>query len=186
MKKVISYSLIVAIAITIVVLNVYDCMTSADSGEEKKMSEQEYFKSFELLSFEGEGFTNAMFCEGLVVVVNIWEPYCKSCINEMEALEKLYCNYKDKGLMVIGIEGNAYLYEDELELAYEEWESMNVSFPMLLADEGFTAEVLPSLKDTFPGTYILDESGKVLDFRHGAMCYEDWVRFVEPFLKEEF
>ncbi len=41
--------------------------------------------------------------QGKVVVLNFWASWCPECIKEMPSLEKFHRQYKDRGVVVIGI-----------------------------------------------------------------------------------
>ncbi len=141
-----------------------------------------YFQDFSMKTFEGKTFSNADFAGYDVIVINVWEPYCSSCLKEMPELEELSKEYKDKGLLLVGVQGNAIQYPQDVQLGYEEIEPLNITFPMLLADQRFHDEVRPYLNNAFPGTWILDSQGNILDFTASAKSKDDWATYFDQFL----
>ncbi|MCQ2081021.1 MAG: TlpA family protein disulfide reductase [Lachnospiraceae bacterium] len=148
-----------------------------------KYKDIDYFENFTLKSFSQDEFSNVNFEEYDVIIVNIWEPYCKSCLKEMPVLDELSSELKDKGLLVVEVQGNAYVYPEDVELGYDLIDDIGVSLPMLLADERFSKEILPILKDAFPGTFVLNKKGEILDFTAGSKSKEAWREYFESFIK---
>ena len=58
---------------------------------------------FTLTDLEGNSVTLSEY-RGKVVVLNFWATWCPPCRAEMPDIESLYQEYKDKGLVVIGID----------------------------------------------------------------------------------
>ena len=58
---------------------------------------------FTLLDLDGNEVRLSEF-QGRVVLVNFWATWCPPCRAEMPDIESLYQEYKDKGLVVIGID----------------------------------------------------------------------------------
>ena len=58
---------------------------------------------FTLTDLEGNSVTLSEY-RGKVVFINFWATWCPPCRAEMPDIESLYQEYKDKGLVVIGID----------------------------------------------------------------------------------
>ncbi len=142
-----------------------------------------YFQNFSMETFDGGTFSNKDFEGYKVIVINVWEPYCSSCLKEMPELDELSKEYKDKGLLLVGVQGNAIQYPQDIPLGYDAIEPLNISFPMLLADRGFHDEVRPYLNDAFPGTWVLDAEGNILDFTASAKSKDAWAEYFDRFLE---
>ena len=62
-----------------------------------------------------------------VVMINLWEPWCGPCVNEMPGLEKLYEQYKDKGLVILGVFSSQDMDEDARKVI----EDAGITYPIL-------------------------------------------------------
>ena len=61
---------------------------------------------------------------GNVVVINFWASWCEECHKEAQALENVYRSYKDRGVMILGVD---YLDTEAPALAY--LKQYNVTYP---------------------------------------------------------
>ena len=103
----------------------------------------------------------------------MWEPWCGPCVREMPDLQKLYDNYRSKGLMVVGV------YSTE-ENAKSTVESKGITYPIIRKSSEFNAF------DTgyVPTTIIVDGNGNILTSEPiiGSRSYNDWESIVSPYL----
>ena len=144
-----------------------------------------YFSNFSLKTFDGKSFSNEDFKGYDVIIVNVWEPGCKSCLQEMPELDELAAEYKAKGILLIGIQGNAHVYPEDVETGIQEMKDLQISMTQLLADETFSDEVLPYLHNSFPGTWVLDAQGNVLDFTASTKSKADWQAYLDQYVTQE-
>jgi len=77
---------------------------------------------FSITTFEGEQMT-LKGLRGKAVVVNFWASYCEPCKEEAPMLEQVWRDYKDRGVVFIGIntddiEGDALAYLDQYDITY--------------------------------------------------------------------
>lgn len=99
--------------------------------------------------------------DGHVVVINFWGTYCPPCVNEMPLIEQYYEQYKDQGLVVLGVNEN-----DPLITVKAFVKQYALSFPILMDRDtvrkqyGVTA---------YPTTVFVDRSGKIVEVREGEM-----------------
>jgi len=78
--------------------------------------------AFSGTTFEGEPISLAGW-RGQAVVVNFWASYCAPCRDEAPMLERVWQEYRDQGVVFVGIntddiEGNARAYLDEFAITY--------------------------------------------------------------------
>src|SRR5574340_538315 len=92
---------------------------------------------FSLNTPEGETYTISEL-RGQAVIINMWATWCPPCRAEMPALESLYEEYKDQGLMILAV--NATVQDDPLAIApfIEEY---GLTFPILLDETGEAARL---------------------------------------------
>ncbi len=91
---------------------------------------------------------------GQVVVLNFWSSWCVECYKEATLLERAWQDYKDQGVMFVGVD---YLDTDKEALAY--MEQYGITYPSgpdlgdIIADAyGLTG---------VPETFFIDQDGNI-------------------------
>lgn len=106
---------------------------------------------------------------GRVVLLNFWATWCEPCKAEMPVFERAQQQYRDRGLVVLGVD---YLERDEEITAF--LNQVGVTFPSLVDRTG---EVSRQWRATgLPTTFLVDRQGIIRDVRVGA--------FTEAMLEE--
>jgi cytochrome c biogenesis protein CcmG/thiol:disulfide interchange protein DsbE len=93
---------------------------------------------------------------GLVVVVNFWASWCSPCRDEAPALERVWREYEDKGVVFVGVNvndvtANAMAFIEEFNITYpngpdpynrisKAYHTTGVPETFLIAKEGRLAE----------------------------------------------
>jgi len=91
---------------------------------------------------------------GKVVLVNFWATWCQPCRKEMPDLEALYNQFKDQGLVILGI-------SDENESKVRPFiAAQKVTYPILL-DPGRKVNELFRI-DSIPKSFVYDRGGKLV------------------------
>ncbi len=99
---------------------------------------------------------------GQVVVVNFWASWCVECYKEAELLEQAWQDYKDRGVMFVGVD---YLDTDTAGLAY-------------MAEYGITYPSGPDIGDKIsqayaitgvPETFFIDQTGNIVHVQIGPI-----------------
>ena len=99
---------------------------------------------------------------GKGVVLNFWGSWCEPCKKEMPDLQQQYEAYKDKGLVVIGINIG------ESPVAVEPFvKQFGLTFPILL-DRQSQITTLYRI-GPIPSTYFIDADGKVKEIFIGPL-----------------
>jgi peroxiredoxin len=70
---------------------------------------------------------------GQPVLVNLWATWCPPCRAEMPAIEKIYNEYKDEGLIVLAID---MTYQDTASDIPAFVNEYSLTFPILLDESG--------------------------------------------------
>ena len=117
---------------------------------------------------------------GQVVVLNFWATWCVPCRVEMPSFEKLYRRYRSEGLTVLAVTLDKKS-EKNIKSFVEEYE---LSFPVLLDEEGKVERLYPSM--TIPFTYVIDRDGRIVARVDGAKNWESNETFeaIEYLLKK--
>ncbi len=108
--------------------------------------------AFDTLDLDGKQQRLADY-KGQVVVVNIWATWCGPCRAEMPALDRLYQQHKDQGLMVFGISN------EDADLQRRFRQMVPVTYPLLT-----TSGDVPNLyRDIarYPATFLIDRQGRL-------------------------
>ncbi len=91
---------------------------------------------------------------GKVVVLDLWATWCGPCRQEIPVLVSLYEEFRDRGLVVVGVG----LDEGGAEALKPFAEENRMSYPVLVGDKalGTTYKVT-----SIPSTYVIGRDGKI-------------------------
>jgi len=130
--------------------------------------------AFTTTSIDGSTVDESIFEGKSLVMVNLWEPWCGPCVQEMPDLEKLYQEYKDKGFMIIG----AYTTDSG---AADIVEKLGISYPILKMCDTFAQYQTQYV----PTTVFLDGEGNLLSEQIvGGASYEVWKARIDLLMNE--
>jgi peroxiredoxin len=130
----------------------------------QEISGQNEAPDFTLLSLEGKQVSLKDY-RGQVVFINFWATWCEPCKKEFPEMEKLYSEYKAKGLTILAVSIDVGGEKDVKAFA----EKMGATFPILLSTKG----TITSAYWTWgtPTSYLIDRNGKILGRAIGP---RDW------------
>ena len=114
---------------------------------------------FELKDLDGEKVRLADL-RGRPVLLSFWASWCGPCRRELPGLSALYKQYKDKGLVILGVN------DEGKSTARKFAEKAELSFP-ILDDSTQKAHRLYRVH-AIPAVYLIDKDGKVVLFFRGA------------------
>jgi len=132
----------------------------------------------------GNEYTQDMFKDYDLTLVNIFTTWCTPCVAEMPELEKLYQQMKDQGVNVVGfvldvLNEKGEIVQEDLERAQELVERTGVTYPVLLPDSTYLNGRLTGI-EAFPETFFVDKNGNVVGGTYsGSGGLEDWLEVVE-------
>ena len=131
--------------------------------------------SFQTQDSAGNAWSDAVFGEHALTLVNYWAYWCGPCVGELPELQRLYEDYADRGLMVLGVSDEGYEAENNKIV-----EEKGITYPCLRYTEDFDAWMNTGY---IPTTVFVDGSGKVVGSPLvGSRAYEDWAALVEEYL----
>lgn len=137
---------------------------SSVAEEEKNLN---LAPDFTLVDLDGNEHTLSNY-RGKVVIIDFWATYCGPCREEIPHFIQFYNEYKDDGLMILGIglDGKAKL------APYSK--TIGINYPVLIGD---LATVEKYGVRPIPTTFIIDRKGEIKDKIIGyAPGYEDKIR----------
>lgn len=152
----------------------------ANTPEKNTSAPQTGFSApdFTLQSTDGKSY-NLSDLKGSAVLVNLWATWCPPCRAEMPAIEKMYREYKDQGLVVLAVD---MTYQDDPAAILPFMQKYNLTFPILLDEKGVVgaAYQLRSL----PSSYFINRAGIINEVIIGGPMAEALLRTrIEQILK---
>ncbi len=136
------------------------------------------FSAFSLTDRAGKTVDNSVFKDHALTLVNFWEYWCGPCIGEMPDLERLYEDYKSRGLNVIGIYGD---YDEEA--VQDVLDYAGTTYTILCDPTG--GLYWDNMGNGYvPFTMLVDAYGNIISgtAESGSRDYADFVGYVERFL----
>jgi peroxiredoxin len=91
---------------------------------------------------------------GQVLVLNVWATWCPPCRLEMPGLSKLQRQFRERDVLVVGLNVN----EDGLEAARSFVEESNITYPQI---DGRRIAYQHFPGDAIPRTYLVDRQGRI-------------------------
>ena len=116
---------------------------------------------FAVTTFDGELFSLAE-QRGSVVVLNFWGSWCGPCRAEAPSLEAIYDEYRDQGVVFIGI---TYLDEDADSLQFIE--EYDITYPNAPDSQLTVADDYRI--DGAPETFVINQDGEIVRFFYGPI-----------------
>jgi cytochrome c biogenesis protein CcmG, thiol:disulfide interchange protein DsbE len=133
--------------------------------------------AFTLTSYDGQPLSlDAL--RGKVVVVNFWASWCyPACYEEAPVLERNWRAYRDRGLMMIGVD-----IQDKPEAGQKFIREFSLTFPNALDTTGQTSVNYGVYG--VPETFFVDRAGRIRVKHVGALTDEIFRNTVERLLGE--
>jgi thiol-disulfide isomerase/thioredoxin len=119
-----------------------------------------------------------------VVVYNFWATWCKPCVEEMPAFEKLALDYQAKGVAVVFVSID-FKSKHAKVVEFVGQKQLKSEVVLLNAPDynAWIDKVSPEWSGAIPATLVLKKTGNVQKFHEGSFTYEELVNFIKPLLK---
>lgn len=113
-----------------------------------------------------------------LVLLNFWGSWCPPCREEMPYFDEAYRRYRDRGLVVLGINLG------ESEVAVKAFlERVGVSFPVVIDRRGQLARLYDVVP--LPTTYVIDAEGRIRARVAGVVPRQQLAAWVAQYLEAD-
>lgn len=119
---------------------------------------------------------------GQVLIVKFWTLGCVNCIKSHPDTNKLYSEFHDQGLEIIGIHAPEFQHERKLEQVQQAVEEYKLEFPVVQDNEFVTWKRYNNRY--WPAMYIIDKDWKVRFAHFGEGGYEKQREVIKQLLTE--
>jgi peroxiredoxin len=152
---------------------------SCERGETKTTSsgDRQDAKTFSLPPLNGKGKVAFSDFKGKPVVLNFWASWCAPCRREMPFFENTWKEYKDKGVVFIGID-----VMDEEGVAEKFVQAFDITYMILHDSSGEVSNAYGVV--ALPATFFIDKDGKISKKNYGPFLGEDGEKTFIKYLKE--
>lgn len=139
---------------------------------------------FETKDIDGNTFTEKIFEDAELTMVNVFATWCTPCVQEMPDLQKLSEQMADKGVKVVGVvmdtvDDNGAVSEEGIEKAKVLQQRTGVTYTQLIPDSGYMNGRLSNIQ-SFPETFFVDKDGNIVGKTYGGSAgLEEWTEVVE-------
>ena len=140
--------------------------------------------AFETTDIDGNAYTEKVFSDYDLTLVNCFTTWCSPCVNEIPELEKLYEEMKEKGVGVVGVVldtvgDDAKQNEDTVKKAGVLQEKTKASYPFMVPDSTMMNGRLNGIS-AFPETFFVDKEGNIVGETYsGSHSLDEWKEIVE-------
>lgn len=146
----------------------------------QKVKEKIEAPDFTLKNLEGQEVSLKQL-RGKLVLLNFWATWCGPCRIEKPTLEKLYQEFKDKGLVILAVSIDQ---GDSLQVVRAYYEKYGYSYGALLDSEMEVARLYGVR--AIPASYLIDREGYILGIVLGANLWDkDGARKLITYLLEK-
>lgn len=133
----------------------------------------------------GQEYTQDVFAQYDLTLVNAFATWCSPCVNEMPELEQLRQVFEQNGVklgvvaMVMDSKTQSGVDENAVELAKVLYERSGAQFPFLIPDDGALNGRLTGIQ-AYPESFFVDSKGNIVSDPYvGANNLEGWTQVVD-------
>lgn len=148
-------------------------------------SEAKELGEFSMEDVNGDVYTQEMFAEYDLTMINVFTTWCSPCVSEIPDLEKLDREMEDQKVQVVGIvlDIGGSADEETIEKAKLLAEKTGASYPFLIPDAGYLNGRLAGIS-AVPETFFVDREGNIVGETYsGSRSFEDWKSIVDKELE---
>lgn len=125
---------------------------------------------FTLRSLDGQTVSLAEL-RGQAVLVNVWASWCAPCRAEMPAMQRVYEEYKDRGLVILAVNSTVQDSPANVESFVAE---LGLAFPILLDTDGTATRLYRVI--ALPYSFFIGRDGVIREVVAGGPMSEALLR----------
>lgn len=165
--------------------SVSSTVDAAEENTEDSTEETVSKAAFSCQDIDGNAFSEEIFSESKLTMVNVWATYCGPCLSEMPELGELAKEYDPEDFQLIGIISDVLenSSEDTLAQASELIEKTGADYPHLLLNESLYYALLTDVS-AVPTTFFINSQGEILKTVVGAQQKSAWEDLINELLEE--
>ena len=126
---------------------------SADASSQQVATQGNPIPEFKLSDLDGKSFKSSQL-RGRVVLLDLWATWCEPCLEDIPMLNRLYANFGNRGLQVIGIAVQSGRTND----IRQHVEKLGIKYPVLVGNERIMELYVPV---GFPVRYLISRDGRI-------------------------
>lgn len=107
--------------------------------------------------------------KGKVVLIDFWTYSCINCVRTLPYLEKWYADYKDDGLVIIGVHTPEFEFEKDPKNVASAAERLGVKYP--IAQDNDYKTWIAFHNHYWPAHYLIDKNGELRMVHYGEGDY---------------
>jgi len=119
---------------------------------------------------------------GKVVVVNFWTYSCINCLRALPYVRDWAERYRDRGLVVIGVETPEFAFEKDLANVRSALGPLGVGYPVAIDNDFAIWRAFDN--EAWPAFYFIGADGRVRDHVFGEGDYDRSERLIQKLLSE--
>lgn len=136
------------------------------------------FPKFKSQDIDGKEFTEEVFKESKLTLVNIWGTWCGPCVSELPELQELSVAMKEKNVNVIGIVQDG---KDSTDVVKNLMEKKGINFTNIIPNDDLYQDVIASI-NAFPTSMIVNDKGEVVKIVSGSNTKDGYTEIINEFL----
>lgn len=154
---------------------------SSDSGVYQQEFANISVGEFTMQDINGEAYTQEIFQDYDLTLVNIFATWCSPCVAEIPDLEKLRQTMADQenkvnviGIVLDGLDAEGEIDQESIEKAKLLAEKTGAAYPFLVPDTSYMNGHLAGI-EVIPQTFFVDKNGYIVGKTYiGRKSLEDW------------
>lgn len=119
---------------------------------------------------------------GKVVLIDFWTYSCINCLRSLPYVKAWYAQYKDHGLVVIGVHAPEFPFEQSPANVRQSVKSLGIPYPVVLDNDFVIWQAFNN--QVWPAHYFIDVQGRIRAHHYGEGEYAESEAIIRKLLTE--